>query len=46
MILQLDSAIAANRRFVFDLRGVRFVAVNLVEYAVQEAAKDGLYIAR
>lgn len=42
VILQLDSAIAANRRFVFDLRGVRFVAVNLVEYAVQEAAKDGL----
>lgn len=42
VVLQLDTAIRANERFVFSLRGMQFVASSIVEYAIQESAQDGV----
>lgn len=39
--IALDAAMADNQRFVFTFREMRFIAATLVEYTLEEAAKDG-----
>ncbi len=42
ILLALDEAIIQNKRFVFSLRGVRYIAAILTEYTLTERAAESV----
>lgn len=42
ILLPLDTAVQENQRFSLDIHGIRYIAISLVSYTVEESAEEGV----